>query len=117
MKQTVWLLVAVLSLALCAAAQEGAQRVNESDARKAITHRVDPAYPPMAKQMHITGKATVDVVVDAGGGVEKVNIISGNPMLTGAAVNAVKQWKFEPFKSAEGKPMRAVIQMGFVVSL
>lgn len=116
MKQAVCLVVGVLSLVLCAAAQEGAQRVSETDARKAIAHRVDPEYPPMAKQMHITGKATVDVVVDADGVVEKVSIVSGNPMLTNAAVNAVKKWKFTPFK-AEGKPIRAVIQMGFVFSL
>ncbi len=116
MKFTAVLLTAGLFLSLPAGAQEAAQRVSESDARKAITHRVDPQYPMMAKQMHISGKATIEVTVDPEGSVEKVSVVSGNPMLTAAAVNAVKQWKFTPFK-ADGKSIRAVIQMGFVFSL
>jgi TonB family protein len=105
-----------LFLTLSAGAQQPAQRVNESDARKAILHRVDPEYPLMAKQMHITGKATIEVIVDTEGAVEKVAVVSGNPLLTAAAVNAVKKWKFSPFK-ADGKSIRAVIQMGFVFTL
>jgi len=39
----------------------------------------------------------VKVLVSETGDVESVEVISGNPALTQAAVDAVKKWKFKPF--------------------
>jgi len=97
-------------------AEEPLVRVAEPDARNAVLERVNPAYPPMAKQMHISGKVQVDVFINPDGAVEKVTVLNGNPMLTAAATNAVKQWKFTPFKS-NGKAVHAVTAMSFAFSL
>ena len=51
--------------------------------------------------------ATYDLVAESGA-VEKVNIVSGNPVLTRPASDAVKKWKFAPFTS-DGKPVKAVV--------
>ena len=50
--------------------------------------------------------------VDVDGKVEKVQIISGNPLLSSAVVAAMKQWKFSPFIT-DGKPTRAIAVFSF----
>ena len=75
-------------------AQEGVIRVTETDAKKAIMSKTDPDYPAIARSMHLSGRAVVDVYIDSDGKVEKAEPVSGNALLTGAAVSAVKKWKF-----------------------
>ena len=90
-------LASLLALAVPALGQ-GLVRLNQADALKAVTAKVDPAYPPIAKQMEVQGAVRLDVTIEESGKVEKVDVLSGNPMLTGAAVDAVKKWKFQVSK-------------------
>jgi TonB family protein len=88
------------------------RRVSEEEAKKAITSKVNPEYPAMARQMRLGGKVQVDAYIDTDGKVEKVQVVNGNALLTSAAVNAVKRWKFSPF-TTDGKPVRAVAGFSF----
>jgi TonB family protein len=67
------------------------------------TKFVDPIYPPIAKAAHVTGTVVLQLEIEPDGAVGEVKIISGPPMLTGAAIEAVKQWHYKPF-SPEGSP-------------
>jgi periplasmic protein TonB len=91
-------------------------RISEADAKKAAISKANPEYPPMARQMHVAGQVVVEAEVGTDGEVEKVQTVSGNALLSAAAVGAVKKWKFTPF-TAEGKPAKALIRMGFNFSL
>jgi protein TonB len=93
-------------------AEDLTRRVSEEEAKKAITSRMNPEYPPMARQMKLGGRVQVDAYIDTEGKVEKVQVVTGNPLLTSAAVSAVKRWKFSPFTS-DGKPTRAVAAFTF----
>ena len=62
---------------------------------RAIKLRVPPVYPELAKRMKIMGLVKVEVKVDAEGNVMVAKAIEGNQMLTPAAEEAVKKWKFE----------------------
>ncbi len=99
----------LLTLAPAASAE---LRVATDDAMKAATKKAPPEYPPIAKQLKISGKVEVDVTIDADGNVENVKIVSGNAMLTPSVVTAVKKWKFTPF-TQDGAPARAVAQLQF----
>jgi len=88
------------------------RRVSEDEAKKAITSKVNPEYPAMARQMRLGGKVQVDAYIDTDGKVEKVQVINGNALLTSAAVSAVKRWKFSPF-TTDGKAVRAVAGFSF----
>ncbi len=68
-----------------------------------ILHKVQPVYPPEAKTQGVQGAVVLHVVVDASGQPEAVRVMSGNPMLTSAAVDAVRQWRWEPVV-VDGKP-------------
>jgi protein TonB len=112
--------VIVLLLAISGAptmrAEDALLRVSEADARKAAINKESPAYPAMAKQMRVAGQVVVEAEVGTDGEVEKVQPVSGNALLSAAAVGAVKKWKFTPF-TAEGRPAKALIRMGFNFSL
>jgi len=89
------------------AEEEVAHRVSEEEATKSIKSKVNPEYPPLARQMKLVGIVQVDVYVDTNGKVEKVEVVHGNALLTSAVVTALKRWKFSPFTS-EGKAVKAV---------
>jgi protein TonB len=90
----------------------GQIRVEESEAKKNIITKVEPDFPPIAKQMNLSGRVEVDLHVEETGKVDKVDAVSGNPILAGAAIAAAKRWKFQPFE-AEGKPTKAVVRIAF----
>jgi protein TonB len=87
--------------------EELTHRVSEAEATKSIKSKVNPEYPAMARQMKLGGSVQVDVFIDTEGKVDKVLVVRGNPLLTSAAVTALKRWTFSPFTS-EGKTVKAV---------
>jgi protein TonB len=76
-----------------------------------VTTKVPPEYPVIAKQLKIEGAVELEAIVAESGVVEKVNIVSGNPVLTRPASDALKKWKFAPFTS-DGKPVKAIVPVG-----
>ena len=77
-----------------AMAQEEAKTTEELS-RKAKT-RVAPIYPDIARRMNITGVVKLAVVVAPNGSLKSSKAVGGHPVLVNAAMDAMKQWKFEP---------------------
>jgi TonB family protein len=63
---------------------------------RAIKSRVAPTYPEIAKRMRIAGEVRLEVTVDPAGNVTGVKKLSGNGMLSAAAEEAVRKWRFDP---------------------
>jgi len=61
-----------------------------------VVHRVDPVYPAIARQARIVGSIQLRAVVDERGYVKDVEVIRGVPMLSDAALAAVRQWRYQP---------------------
>lgn len=61
-----------------------------------IIVKVQPEYPPLARQVHIQGQVQIDAVLDEQGNVVEMKVISGPPLLYQAALDALKKWKYEP---------------------
>jgi len=61
-----------------------------------LIRRVQPAYPPPARWMHISGIVILHATIGTDGAVHKLNVISGNPILAQAAVAAVRDWRYRP---------------------
>jgi len=92
-----WLgLVAVMagSAIICPVAAAAQDSKIEELTRKAKT-RVSPVYPELARRMSITGTVRLAVVVAPNGQVKTAKPIGGHPILVNAAVDAMKQWRFE----------------------
>lgn len=61
-----------------------------------LTKMVPPVYPSLAAKARVGGFVVLEAVVTAAGVVDEIRVISGHPLLIQAAVNAVKQWRYEP---------------------
>jgi TonB family protein len=61
-----------------------------------LVHRVDPAYPQMARMAKIQGEVRLLVVVGDDGKTHDIHAISGHPILIQAAMDAVREWKYTP---------------------
>jgi len=57
--------------------------------------KVAPVYPDVARRMRVTGTVKLSVVVAPNGTVKSSKVIGGHPVLVNAAMDAMKQWKFE----------------------
>ena len=62
-----------------------------------LVEAVEPTYPPLAKQARVQGKVHLDVTVGKDGHVLNVQLIAGHPLLTAAALAAVKAEVYRPF--------------------
>lgn len=82
------------------AASEGSEDVSATR----LIHRVEPQYPPDARAQHIQGLVTLDVQIGGEGAVHNITVVEGDPVLSEAAVQAVRQWKYRPY-SVDGRPV------------
>jgi TonB family protein len=69
-----------------------------------LISKVDPNYPVLAKNQHVAGDVRIDALIDANGHVTTMKVISGPTLLHQAAMDALRQWKYQP-ASLDGKPV------------
>ncbi len=86
-----------------------AQSVSSSASERKVVERVAPAFPELARRMHIHGTVKIEAVVRPNGLVKSTRVLGGNPVLVEAASDAVKKWKFEPASSESTE----VVQLTF----
>jgi TonB family protein len=72
--------------------------------------KVQPAYPPLAKQSRIQGVVSLATVISKDGTIQNLQVISGHPMLVKAALEAVKQWTYKP-TLLNGQPVEVITQI------
>jgi TonB family protein len=63
--------------------------------QRKVKTRVEPAYPALARRMHIEGVVKVEVTVSPNGSVKEAKAVGGHPLFVAAALDAVKKWRFE----------------------
>jgi len=61
-----------------------------------LVKTIGPVYPPEAKEKHIQGNVVLSVTVDKSGKVSSIKVLSGPEQLVKSALDAVKQWEYEP---------------------
>lgn len=66
--------------------------------QKLLTHKVEPALPDAAQSGTFRGTVTLDAVIGKDGGVRDVHPVSGPEALAAAALDAVRWWRFEPYR-------------------
>src|SRR5579862_6981878 len=87
-------------------AQEKSLQVSEQELRKAAIYKPEPEYPAVARQIRVVGEVELMVAVDPTGQVGKVTVTRGNTLLAGPCAQAIKKWKFNPFR-ADGQAVQA----------
>jgi TonB family protein len=81
-----------------------------------LLKEIPPIYPEEARQAGVEGRLVLVVKTDAKGRVAEVKVLKSIPMLDQAAIDAIKQWIYEPFLS-EGKPTPVVFSVSMTFKL
>ena len=82
-----------------------------------LLRRVEPRYPQIAVQMGIQGTVLIKALISRDGVVEHPQIVSGQPFLSAAALDAVKEWRYRPYY-LNGQPVEVEteITVNFVLN-
>jgi len=79
-----------------------------------LIFKPEPVYPELARRARVSGTVVLDVQIDEEGNVSDVRVLSGHPLLTGAAVEAVRRWKYTPtVLNGEPVPIVATVTVIF----
>ena len=72
-------------------------RVSQGVTKGMVVYRIEPAYPPLAREARIQGVVVLTAIINKDGNIQNLQLVSGHPMLAPAAIDAVKHWRYKPF--------------------
>jgi protein TonB len=81
-----------------------------------LVNRVQPIYPPLARQTRISGTVKLHAIIGKGGNVEQLQVVSGHPLLVQSALDAVRQWRYQP-TLLNGDPVEVDTEIDVIFSL
>lgn len=81
-----------------------------------LIHRVDPVYPPLARQARIQGTVRFNITISKDGAVQQMQLVSGHPLLVESAREAVAQYKYKA-TMLDGEPVtvQTMVDVNFVL--
>jgi periplasmic protein TonB len=92
-------------------------RVSQGVTQGLLLRKVTPTYPPLAKQARIQGVVVLSALIGKDGSIQNLRVVSGHPMLTNAALEAVKEWKYKPYiLNGEPVEVETTINVNFSLS-
>jgi len=91
-------------------------RISQGVTKGLLIHRVEPAYPTLARAARVQGDVVLSAVIDTNGQIQNLQLVSGHPMLVPAAITAVKQWRYKPYL-LNGQPVEVETTITVIFSL
>jgi len=81
-----------------------------------LVNKVQPLYPPLARQTRISGTVKLHAIIGKDGSVQQLQMVSGHPLLVQAALDAVRQWRYQP-TLLNGEPVEVDTEIDVIFSL
>jgi periplasmic protein TonB len=75
-----------------------------------LIKRVQPKYPSAALAVHTEGAVQIQATINKEGTVTNLKVLSGDPVLAHAALEAVRQWRYKPYY-LDGDPVEIQTQI------
>ncbi len=91
-------------------------RISQGVSQGLIVKKVQPLFPPQARQLHLEGKVELQANISPSGSISSVKQLSGDPVLGRAAMDAVRQWKYKPYY-LNGEPVEVETQVTVIFKL
>ncbi|HEY7617054.1 MAG TPA: energy transducer TonB [Terriglobales bacterium] len=91
-------------------------RVSQGVTQGLLVRKIQPTYPPLARQARIQGQVVLQAEISKDGVIQNLRLVSGHPMLAPSAIEAVKQWKYKPYY-LNGEPVEVETQITVNFSL
>ena len=103
------------------AAPDGGQGAGARETRPAVVmrsnhgeellYRVDPVYPAAARANGIQGPVVLDATISDHGFLRHIRVVSGDPLLADAVLDAVRGWRYRPH-TRQGRPVQTETRIG-----
>ena len=92
-------------------------RVGGNVQQAKLIRQPKPIYPPLAKQARISGVVRLNAIIGKDGTIQNLTVASGHPLLVPAAMEAVKQWVYQPtLLNGEAVEVVTQIDVNFTLS-
>jgi TonB family protein len=75
--------------------------ISPAEAERRLVRRTEPFYPAAARAAHRSGDVVLEVQVTEDGAVAKVRTVRGDRLLAAAAVDAVRKWRYQPYRQQD----------------
>lgn len=85
-------------------------RVSQGVTAGLVIKKVNPVYPPLARTARVQGSVVLAAIIGKDGSIQNLHVLSGHPLLTQAALDAVKQWRYKPY-ILNGEPVEVDTQV------
>jgi protein TonB len=95
---------------------KGPLRVGGNVQAARIINRVQPIYPPLARQTRISGTVRLHAIIGKDGTIQQLEVLNGHPLLQQAALDAVRQWRYQP-TLLNGDPVEVDTTIDVIFSL
>jgi protein TonB len=90
--------------------------ISSGVAQGMLVQRTTPVYPPIAKTARVAGTVVLQATISKNGTVEGLRVVSGPEMLRQSAVDAVRNWRYKPYK-LNNDPVEVETTVSVVFSL
>ena len=92
-------------------------RVSSGVAQGLLVHEVRPQYPALARSARIQGAVVLQAIIGKDGTIQNLHLLSGHPLLSQAAIEAVRQWRYRPYLlNNEPVEVDTTIQVNFTLN-
>jgi protein TonB len=91
-------------------------RVGGNVQQAKMVRMIQPSYPAIAKQAHIQGTVVLHAIIAKDGTVQELQLMGGPPLLVKAAMDAVRQWRYQP-TLLNGDPVEVDTTISVIFSL
>ncbi len=82
-----------------------------------LIYKPTPPYPPLARQARVQGTVSMQAVIAKDGTVSNLEAVSGHPLLIPAALESVKQWRYQPtLRDGERVEVATTIDLAFTLT-
>jgi len=75
----------------------GPVRVSSGTVAGLAISQPQPTYPAIARAAHVQGTVVLHAIISKQGTIQQLKVVSGPPMLTASAMDAVSRWKYKPY--------------------
>jgi TonB family protein len=99
-----------------AAAAAAGGSISAVNGQPPLIRQIQPIYPPLAKQARIQGTVIMNAAIAKDGTVQNLTVVSGHPLLVQAAMDAVRQWVYQP-TLVNGQPVEVSAQVNLNFTL
>lgn len=91
-------------------------RISQGVTAGLLIHKVQPPYPPLARQARIQGEVLLKAIISKDGTIQDLQLVTGHPMLVPAAISAVRDWRYRPYL-LNGQPVEVETTITVIFSL